>query len=53
MTLDFEDPQIPRLDLLVPQVVVDEFERNRPRVEASMTSDVSQRFKLIRRDLAA
>jgi hypothetical protein len=53
VTLDFEDPQIPRLDLLVPQIVVDEFERNRPRVEASMTSDVSQRFKLIRRDLAA
>lgn len=40
-----------RLDLLVPQVVIDEFERNRPRVEASMTSEVTQRFKLIRRDL--
>lgn len=40
-----------RLDLLVPQVVIDEFERNRPKVEASMTSDVTQRFRLIRRDL--
>jgi PIN domain len=40
-----------RLDILVPQVVIDEFERNRPRVEASMTSEVAQRFKLIRRDL--
>jgi len=40
-----------RVDLLVPQVVIDEFERNRPKVEASMTSDVTQRFKLIRRDL--
>ena len=40
-----------RLDILVPQVVIDEFERNRPKVESSMTSEVSQRFKLIRRDL--
>jgi hypothetical protein len=40
-----------RLDVLVPQVVIDEFERNRPKVEASMTSEVTQRFKLIRRDL--
>jgi hypothetical protein len=40
-----------RLDILVPQVVIDEFERNQPRVEASMTSEVAQRFKLIRRDL--
>jgi hypothetical protein len=40
-----------RLDILVPQVVIDEFERNRPRVESSMTSEVAQRFKLIRRDL--
>jgi hypothetical protein len=37
----------------VPQIIIDEFERNRPRVEASMTSDVTQRFKLIRRDLVA
>jgi hypothetical protein len=40
-----------RLDVLVPQLVVDEFERNQPKVEASMTSEVTQRFKLIRRDL--
>ena len=26
------------LELLVPELVVDEFERNRPRIEASMTS---------------
>ena len=39
-----------RLDLLIPQVMIDEFERNRPRVEASVTSDVTQLFKLIRRD---
>ena len=39
-----------RLDLLIPQVVIDEFERNRPMVEASVTSDVTQLFKLIRRD---
>jgi hypothetical protein len=39
-----------RLDLLIRQVVIDEFERNRPRVEASVTSDVTQLFKLIRRD---
>lgn len=40
-----------QLNVLVPRVVVDEFERNRPKVEASMTSEVTQRFKLIRRDL--
>ena len=40
-----------RLDVMVPRVVIDEFERNRPKVEASMTSEVTQRFKLIRRDL--
>ena len=34
-----------RLDLLIPQVMIDEFERNRPRVEASLTSDVTQLFK--------
>jgi len=40
-----------KLDLLVPAVVIDEFERNRPRIEASMTASVSERFRLIKRDL--
>lgn len=52
VTIDFKDESIPRLNLLVPQLIIDEFERNRPKVEASMTSEVAQRFKLIRRDLA-
>jgi len=39
------------IELLVPPVVVDEFERNRERVEASMTASVAQRFKLIKQDL--
>lgn len=41
------------LELLVPAVVVDEFERNRERVEASMTASVATRFKLMRQDLDA
>jgi hypothetical protein len=52
VTMNFETEGVPRLNLLVPQLVIDEFERNRPKVEASMTSEVAQRFKLIRRDLA-
>lgn len=39
------------LELLVPEVVVDEFERNRERVETSMTATVAQRFKLMKQDL--
>lgn len=39
------------LELLVPHVVVEEFERNRERVEASMTASVAQRFKLMKQDL--
>jgi hypothetical protein len=38
------------LQLLVPSLVIDEFQRNRPRVEASMTSSVADRFKQMRRD---
>jgi hypothetical protein len=41
-----------KLELLVPELVVDEFERNRPRIEASMTTSVAERFRSIRRDLA-
>jgi hypothetical protein len=40
-----------KVELLVPSEVVVEFERNRGRVEASMTASVAQRFKLIKRDL--
>lgn len=41
-----------RIKLLVPFVVLEEFDRNRPRVEASMTASIATRFKLIRQDLA-
>jgi hypothetical protein len=40
-----------KLELLVPTVVIDEFKRNRARVETSMTASVSERFRLIKRDL--
>jgi len=40
-----------RLQLLVPDVVIDEFERNRVRVETTMTTTVAQRFKLMKQDL--
>jgi hypothetical protein len=33
-----------KLELLVPSVVVDEFERNRPRAEAAVTSSALERF---------
>lgn len=39
------------IELLVPPVVIEEFERNRERIEASMTASVAQRFKLIKQDL--
>ena len=38
-------------ELLVPQLVGDEFERNRDRIEGSMTVGIGQRFKLNRQDL--
>lgn len=40
-----------KIELIVPSLVIDEFERNRERVEASMTASVAQRFRLIRQDL--
>jgi hypothetical protein len=40
-----------KLELLVPSLVVDEFERNRPRAEAAVTANVLERFRLLRRDL--
>ena len=39
------------VELLVPALVIDEFERNRERIETSMTASVAQRFKLIKQDL--
>lgn len=39
------------VELLVPSVVVDEFERNRDRIEQSMTTSVSDRLKALRNDL--
>lgn len=41
------------LELLVPAVVLDEFERNRTGIEQSMTASVSERFRLLQRDLDA
>jgi len=40
-----------KLELLVPPVVIDEFERNRPRAEAAVTSSVLDRFRQLRKDL--
>jgi PIN domain len=40
-----------KLELLVPSVVVDEFERNRPRAEAAATTGVLDRFRQLRQDL--
>ena len=39
------------VELLVPPVVIEEFDRNRDRVEATMTSSVASRFKALRQDL--
>lgn len=39
------------LQLLVPDVVINEFKRNRERVETTMTATVAQRFKLMKQDL--
>jgi hypothetical protein len=40
-----------KLELLVPSLVLNEFERNRPRVEAAVTASVAERFRLLRNDL--
>ncbi len=40
-----------KLELLVPAVVLDEFERNRGRIEAAMTASVAERFRLLKKDL--
>ena len=39
------------LRLLVPEVVSEEFERNRPGVEKLMTTSLADRFKQMRQDL--
>jgi hypothetical protein len=39
------------LDLLVPDLVVEEFERNRAKVESGMTTSVAQRFRSLRQDI--
>src|SRR5437868_4644755 len=38
-----------RIELLVPQVVMDEFERNRERVQEAMTRSVSAKFREVRK----
>ena len=40
-----------KVRLLVPSLIIEEFERNRERIEASMTASIAQRFKQIRQDL--
>lgn len=40
-----------KLELLVPAVVLDEFERNRGRIETAMTASVAERFRLLKKDL--
>jgi predicted nucleic acid-binding protein len=39
------------VELIVPTVVINEFERNRERIEQSMTTSVADRFKLLKKDL--
>jgi hypothetical protein len=39
------------LRLLVPEVVLKEFQRNRPRIEQAMTTRVADRFRLLRTDI--
>src|SRR6266550_3883254 len=40
-----------QLELLVPRVLLDEFQRNRQRIEDSMSMSVAERFRLLRRDI--
>ncbi|AOT05787.1 PIN domain-containing protein [Arthrobacter sp. U41] len=40
-----------KLKLLVPPVVIEEFDRNEARVQAAMTSSIAGRFRQIRQDL--
>ena len=38
-----------KIELIVPQIVLDEFERNRDRVQEAMTRSVSARFREVRK----
>lgn len=40
-----------QIELLVPPVIIDEFDRNRDRVATTMTSSVASRFRALRQDL--
>jgi hypothetical protein len=40
-----------KLELLVPAVVIEEFDRNRPRLEAAVTTSVLDRLRQLRREL--
>lgn len=42
---------VSEVTLLVPAVVIPEFERNRPKVEASITTSISDRLKALRREV--
>lgn len=39
------------IELLVPDLILAEFERNRGRIENAMSSGVAERFRLLRRDI--
>lgn len=39
------------VELLVPALIRDEFERNRGRIESSMTTSVAERFRLLKKDV--
>jgi hypothetical protein len=40
-----------KLELLVPSLVIEEFDRNRPRLEAAVTTSVLDRLRQLRREL--
>jgi hypothetical protein len=40
-----------KLELLVPAVIIEEFDRNRPRLEAAVTTSVLDRLRQLRREL--
>ncbi|MEV4444820.1 PIN domain-containing protein [Streptomyces mirabilis] len=40
-----------KLELWVPSLIIDEFERNRPRAENAATQSVRERFRLLKQDL--
>jgi len=40
-----------KLEILVPSVIIDEFDRNRPRVEDTVAREVIERFRTLRADI--